>query len=80
MDQFECDLAAAVNRCSRENVSNTPDFILAEFMERCLQAFEAASKRREDWYGQHLSIGGQGGMTAREAVTFFEESSNDGHV
>lgn len=67
MDQFESDLASAVNRCSRENVSNTPDFILAEFMERCLQAFEAASKRREDWYGHHLSIGGQDRLTASEA-------------
>jgi hypothetical protein len=68
MDQFESDLATVVNRYSRENVSNTPDFILAEFMERCLNAFESASKRREDWYGHHLSIGSQDGLTASEAV------------
>jgi len=68
MDQFEIDLASAVNRCSRENASNTPDFILARFMERCLQSFEEASKRREDWYGHNCSIGGQDGLTASEAV------------
>lgn len=68
IDQFKSDLATAVNCCSRENASNTPDFILAEFMERCLQAFEAASKRREDWYGHHLSIGGQDRLAQESCV------------
>lgn len=50
------EIRAAVNRCSRENVSNTPDFILAEYMQACLVAFETASMRREEWYGRHLGI------------------------
>jgi hypothetical protein len=52
------EIRAAINRCSRENVSNTPDFILAEYLMACLVAFESASMRREDWYGRHLSIMG----------------------
>lgn len=51
------EIRAAINRYSRENVSNTPDFILAEYLMACLVAFESASMRREDWYGRHLSIG-----------------------
>jgi len=52
------EIRAAINRCSRENISNTPDFILAEYLLSCLAAFESASMRREEWYGRHLSIGG----------------------
>ena len=52
------EIRAAINRCSRENVSNTPDFLLAEFLLSCLVAFETTSMRREDWYGRHLCIGG----------------------
>ncbi len=52
------DIRSAINRVSRENVSNTPDFILAEYLLSCLDAFEKASLAREKWYGQHLHIFG----------------------
>jgi hypothetical protein len=52
------DIATIINRHSRENASNTPDFILAEYLERCLITFEMASNAREKWYGKKLSIGG----------------------
>lgn len=55
------DIRAAINRRSRENVSNTPDFILAEYMLACLTAFETASLAREGWYGKSLTIGGYTG-------------------
>lgn len=45
------DIRAAINRRSRENVSNTPDFILAEYMLACLNAFETAVGDRDGWYG-----------------------------
>lgn len=48
-DTFRRDLARAINRNSRENGSNTPDFILADFLARCLEAFDAATRRRADW-------------------------------
>ena len=46
----------AINTECRENDSNTPDFILAEFMMKCLEAFELASNEREVWYGVELDI------------------------
>lgn len=52
------DLAEVINRHCKENDSNTPDFILAEYLENCLNIFAAASRKREAWYGKELRIGG----------------------
>lgn len=54
--KLERKIAEEINSASRENVSNTPDFILADFMVVCLEAFEEASNRREDWFSVHLDI------------------------
>ena len=54
--ELEMEVEGAINRASRENDSNTPDWILAGFMMRCLDAFELASNKREVWYGVHLDI------------------------
>ena len=54
--KFTKELETLVNRFSLENKSNTPDFILAEFMVHCLAAFEATSLRRESWFGVSLDI------------------------
>ena len=53
---FEKDLEDLINYKSMENESNTPDFILAKFMKSCLDAYTAATKEREKWYGISLSI------------------------
>jgi hypothetical protein len=57
MPTFFDELKDLLNRCSMENESNTPDFILAEYLLDCLRAFEKASKDREQWYGQALKPG-----------------------
>jgi hypothetical protein len=44
--------AQAINSVSAENDSNTPDFILAEYLVHCLEGFAIASVNREDWYGK----------------------------
>lgn len=54
--KFGEELESLVNRYSLENKSNTPDFILAELMVNCLSAFEAASLRREAWFGVSLDV------------------------
>ena len=45
------EIGMVLNKHSRENFSNTPDFILAEFLIQSLSAFETASRAREKWYG-----------------------------
>ncbi len=54
MTRLQQDLQSLINSENREEDSNTPDFILAEYMIRCLEAFEIASNRREVWYGAEL--------------------------
>jgi len=49
---FEKKLEKLINQNSIENESNTPDFILAQYMMGCLSAFTAATQQRETWYGR----------------------------
>ena len=46
---FQAELAAVINKYSREGRSNTPDFILAGYLVNCLEAYEAAMERRDEW-------------------------------
>jgi hypothetical protein len=45
-DQLYQDLRQVLNRHSAENGSNTPDFVLAEYLQGCLQAFDYAVRTR----------------------------------
>lgn len=49
---FEKELEILINRHCVENASNTPDFILAQYMKACLLAFETATQQRETWHGR----------------------------
>ena len=44
------DIENSINKYSAENESNTPDWILAEYLMDCLVAFDKATNKREDWY------------------------------
>ena len=50
--QFRKELAALINRYSAENGSNTPDFLLAEYLTDCLDSFDRVVTAREKWYGR----------------------------
>jgi len=60
MAEFQERLRHLLNSMSLENESNTPDFILAQYMLRCLDAFNCAVVRREAWYGR---------QAVKEAIT-----------
>ena len=61
MTDFKRELTTLLNRYSIENNSDTPDFILAEYILKSLEAFETATKIRDEWYGDiekwHQTIG-----------------------
>lgn len=57
MTALEKKLSELLNSESRENESNTPDSILAEYMINCLDAFELANNKREVWYDVELKPG-----------------------
>ncbi len=64
---FRRELEALLNRESMENGSNTPDFILAQFMADALEAFDKAVSRREEWYGRDPKRG-PASAVSREVV------------
>jgi hypothetical protein len=49
--EFRKELETLINRKSMENASNTPDFILAEFLTDSLEAFDKATRSRSEYYG-----------------------------
>ena len=60
-------LTDAINSTSSENGSNTPDYILARYLESCLAAFDVAVLAREDWYGHRHNPGAETETTRERA-------------
>lgn len=56
LSKFREELETLVNRYSVENLSNTPDFILATYITGCLYVFESATLARDKWYGFYPSF------------------------
>lgn len=66
-EAFRRELAALLNSHSMENGSDTPDYILAEFLLHALVAFNETVRTRETWYGrtpQRATAGLIGGPNA----------------
>lgn len=51
MSNFSKELEELINKHCMENSSNTPDFILAQYLRGCLVAFGVAQRARDRWYG-----------------------------
>jgi hypothetical protein len=51
---FVKELTALLNRACRENESNTPDYILAEYLMDSLDAYDKATSKRDEWHGRAL--------------------------
>jgi len=49
---FRHELECLINRYSKENGSNTPDFVLADYLNDCLNAFDMAVNLREKYFGR----------------------------
>lgn len=47
--RFRKELEILINCHSRENGSNTPDFILADYLADCLTAYDKAVTNRDMW-------------------------------
>jgi len=58
--EFRKELEKLINRNSMESGSDTPDFILADYLSECLENFDKTIQRREKWYGREpkeVSVG-----------------------
>lgn len=68
MSDLRKEIETSINRASAENGSNTPDFILSEYLVDCLAAFDKASRAREKWYGREPKSGGSGPVPIQQRV------------
>ncbi len=53
---FRSDLENLINQHSMENASNTPDFILADYLRSCLDSFDVAVIGRDKWYDFNTKV------------------------
>ena len=70
---FDDELVCLLNKCSKENGSNTPDFILADYIGRCLENFNLTVVTREEWHGRKFSPG-----SLRDGIHICEHGVKDG--
>lgn len=54
--EFEQELTTLINRYSLENGSNTPDYILAAYLRRCMYNYNTTVNERDTWHGKHHAI------------------------
>ena len=76
MPTFEEELSCLINRYSKENESNTPDFILALYIRKCLEAYAEAVKARDRWYSFDPWPSHSGGTAPVAPLS--EEGAKDG--
>lgn len=50
VSEFQKELSILINKYSRENMSDTPDFILAQYLEGCLTNYSIAVTKRDQWF------------------------------
>lgn len=50
MSKFEEEVRKLINSLSEENESDTPDYILAKYLNGCLAIFNNAVNERRDWH------------------------------
>jgi hypothetical protein len=56
-ESFRKELLSLINKHSLENGSNTPDFMLADYLMACLNVYEETVKTRDLWYGHPTVLG-----------------------
>ena len=47
MTDFQQELCRVINRYSKETDSNTPDFLLAQFLNGCLESYNSTVAARD---------------------------------
>jgi hypothetical protein len=54
---FAGELTSLLNRYTQETASDTPDWILAQYLLGCLAAWNQGIQHREQWYGRAVGEG-----------------------
>lgn len=56
MSEFKKELENLINRFSKESGSDTPDFILANYLDNCLKNFDETIQQRKNYYSEDIGI------------------------
>lgn len=80
MDTFEYKLEKLLNCHSKECESDTPDFILANYLTECLKSFNNATKARTKWYKKPELIGHSDFFAHVHEGTFVLSNDRDADV
>ena len=67
-DSLRRALAAAINSHSAENGSDTPDFMLADYLVECLRALDATINRRAAWHGEGAALAAAPAAPAQQST------------
>jgi hypothetical protein len=67
--QLREDIRTAINRNSAENGSDTPDWLLTDYLMACLENFDKTVHNRSRWYSHHCHIGGCNHSDTKEDIT-----------
>ncbi len=70
---FQGGLEGLINECSRENDSDTPDFILAQYVKSCLDAYSTAVRACDRWF-QEGELGKSNGNLCSEQPALYTTS------
>jgi len=74
---FVKELENLINKYNMESGSDTPDFMLANYLMECLENYNNVLKCREKWYGRGLKSYGDGSPQPLEIGTEAGWSSSD---
>lgn len=58
IEDIKRELAELINKYNLENESNTPDYIIAEYLYNCLENYNLITKLKDKWYGKKITING----------------------
>ena len=58
MEDIEKEITKIFNKYGLDIITDTPDFILADYIMTCLYAFLKTKGDIEKWYGKKLTING----------------------
>ena len=53
-EEFKKELSELLNKHSKENGSDTPDFMLSDFLSGCLELFDKTTVKRKRWYDDDM--------------------------